>query len=224
MSGTPVLRCAEVRALEQRAIQTVGIPSIVLMENAGRGIAELMLSLGIRGKVAICCGKGNNGGDGLVVARHLDNRHIPISVMVFGKPAELSPDAAVNYRILTGSGVKVDIHSSGTLDVEAIRADLHDADWIVDALFGTGLSGPLRSPFAELVGLINDSPARVMAADIPSGLDGDTGQPLGPTVRAEHTATLLAWKTGLAQEAAKEWVGQVHLVDIGLPRRLLEGA
>src|SRR5437867_3826097 len=216
----PILSCAEVREREGRAIRSLAMPSLLLMENAGRNIADLLVSLGINGKVAICCGKGNNGGDGLVVARHLDNWQIPVQVLLFANPDELSPDAAVNHRILAGSGVKVEVHT-GKLDRETIRVDLATSDWVVDALFGTGLSGPLRSPFDEIVALINDGPAKVLAVDIPSGLDGDTGKPLGPTVRAHHTATMLAWKTGFVQEAAREWLGQVHLIDIGLPRRFL---
>ena len=218
----PILSCAEVREREGRAIAALGMPSLLLMENAGRNIADLLVSLGISGKVAICCGKGNNGGDGLVVARHLDNWHIPVQVLLFGKPEELSPDSAVNYRILTGSGVKVDVHAAPEPDLETLRVDLATSDWIMDALFGTGLSGPVREPFDRVIAAMNASPAPLLAVDIPSGLDCDTGRPLGPTVRADHTATLLAWKVGFVQEAAREWIGQVHLVDIGLPRRLLE--
>jgi NAD(P)H-hydrate epimerase len=217
----PILSCAAVRERESRAIRSLGMPSLLLMENAGRNIAELLVSLGISGKVAICCGKGNNGGDGLVIARHLDNWQIPVQVLLFANPDELSLDAAVNYRILAGSGVKAVVHA-GELDRESIRVDLATSDWVVDALFGTGLSGPLRSPFDEIVAIINDSPAKVLAVDIPSGLDGDTGKPLGSTVRAHHTATMLAWKTSFVQEAAREWLGQVHLIDIGLPRHFLE--
>jgi NAD(P)H-hydrate epimerase len=219
--SVPILSCAEVRALEARAIQTLGISSLILMENAGRGIAELLHSLGISGKVAICCGKGNNGGDGLVVARHLDARQVPVQVLLFARPDELSPDSAANYHILDRAGIRVDVHAYGKLDTETLRADLTAADWIVDCLFGTGLSGPLRDPFDTIVRVINDSPARVMAADIPSGLDGDTGQPLGPTVRAHHTATLLAWKKGFLSESARPWTGQVHLIPIGLPHSFL---
>ena len=220
MTAFPILSCAEVREREGRAIRELGLPSLLLMENAGRNIAELLVSLGISGKVAICCGKGNNGGDGLVIARRLDNWQIPVQVLLFAPPDQLSSDAAVNYRILSGSGVKVEVHE-GELDRERARIDLATSDWVVDALFGTGLSGPLRTPFDEIVALINDSPAKVLAVDIPSGLDGDTGKPLGPTVRAHHTATMLAWKKGFVQESAREWLGQVHLIDIGLPRRFL---
>jgi NAD(P)H-hydrate epimerase len=212
----PALPCAEVRAREQRAIRELGMPSLLLMENAGRNVAELLLSLGVAGEVVICCGKGNNGGDGLVMARHLDNRAIPVRVLLFARPEELSPDAAVNYRILAGSGLTPEVHATAPGE-DAFAG----ADWIVDALFGTGLSGPLRPPFDAVVGRINESGAKVLAVDIPSGLDGDTGRPLGPTARANHTATLLAMKVGFLNEAAREWTGAVHLIDIGLPRRFL---
>ena len=217
----PLLSCAEVRDLDRRAIEELGMPSLVLMENAGRGVAELLLSLGVRGRVVICCGKGNNGGDGLVLARHLDNREVPVRVLLFARPEDLTPDASLNYRVLTGSSVAVTVHAEKTLDAEAVRGELASAAWVVDALFGTGMRGPLRAPFDTLVGLINDSGAKVLAVDIPSGLDGDTGQPLGPTVRAAHTGTLIAWKTGFTQPHARAWTGQVHLIDTGLPRRLL---
>jgi NAD(P)H-hydrate epimerase len=167
--------------------------------------------------VVVCCGKGNNGGDGLVIARHLDNAGHRVHVLLFGRPDELSPDSAVNHRALQGSGVTVDVLAGESLDRERVRVELATSEWVVDALFGTGLRGPLKSPFDVLVEQINDSPAKVLAVDIPSGLDGDTGQPLGPTVIAKHTATLLALKKGLVEPASKPWVGQLHLIDIGLP-------
>ena len=143
---SPLLSCAEVRDLEARAIRELEMPSLLLMENAGRSAAELLLSLGVRRKAVILCGKGNNGGDGLVIARHLDNRRTPLQVILFADPDELSPDAAVNYRILTRGGVPVDVRPGKTIDREQLRADLA-TDWVVDALFGTGLKGPLRAPF-----------------------------------------------------------------------------
>jgi NAD(P)H-hydrate epimerase len=212
----------EVRRVDRRAIEEYGVPGVVLMENAGRGSAELLRRLGIHGRVAVCCGKGNNGGDGFVLARHLDNHHIPIKVLLFADPDELSGDAAVHYRILTHSELPIRIHSTTSLNHDAVRSDLVGAEWIVDALFGTGLAGAVRPPFAALIDLINTCAARVLAVDIPSGLDCDTGQPLGPTIRAEHTATFVALKKGFTNPAAREWLGQVHVLDIGAPRRLLE--
>src|SRR5262245_34382044 len=222
---SPVISCAEVRALEQRAIKELGLPSIVLMENAGRNLAELLLSLGSRdsgpGKVVVCCGRGNNGGDGMVLARHLDNRQVNVRVLLFGRPEELTPDPALNWQVLTRSGVSVEVCAGASHALGRLRDELATAEWIVDALFGTGLRGPLRAPFDAIVGLINESTARVLAADIPSGLDGDSGRPPGPTVRAQHTGTFLAVKAGFVQPESREWTGEVHLLDIGLPRRFL---
>jgi NAD(P)H-hydrate epimerase len=211
----------EVRAIDRRAIEEFGVPGVVLMENAGRGTAELLRALGVKGPVLICCGKGNNGGDGFVIARHLDIQQVATTVLLFARPEELTGDAATNYRIIARAGLPIEVHAGPELDPEAVRRRLANADWVVDALFGTGLSGPVKPPFDQIITAINASGARVLAVDIPSGLDCDTGKPLGPTVRAEHTATFVAHKKGFANAEAAEWLGQVHVVGIGAPRRLL---
>src|SRR5262249_59222971 len=115
----------------------------------------------------------------------------------------------------------IEVLTGGSPDLERVRGELATTEWAVDALFGTGLRGPLRAPFDAVVGLINESTARVLAVDIPSGLDGDTGRPLGPTVRAQHTGTFLAVKAGFVQPESHEWTREVHLIHIGLPRRYL---
>jgi NAD(P)H-hydrate epimerase len=212
----------EARELDRRAMEEYGVPGLVLMENAGRGMAELLLSLGARRPVVVCCGPGNNGGDGFVIARHLDNAAVPVRVLFFGKPERLPGDAAVNYRILLKSGVPLKVHPEDQ-DEGTLTAALGGAEWVVDALFGSGMKGPLRPPFDRVVAAINAGPGRVFAVDIPSGLDCDTGKPMGPTVRAHHTATVVAPKKGFAEPAAREWLGQVHVVGMGAPRRLLEG-
>jgi NAD(P)H-hydrate epimerase len=212
----------EVRALDRRAIEEFGVPGIVLMENAGRGAAEVLVSLGCKGPVVICCGKGNNGGDGFVIARHLDNRQIPVRVLLFADPGRLEGDAAVNYQIIARSGLEISIYDGEFLKDTQLRFELAKVEWIVDALFGTGLTGAVRKPFDQIIQCINDAHRRVLAVDIPSGLDRDTGQPLGPTVRAEHTVTFVAEKKGFANPQAKTWIGRVHVVDIGAPRRLLD--
>jgi NAD(P)H-hydrate epimerase len=191
------------------------------MENAGRGAAELLLALGSRGPVVICCGKGNNGGDGFVIARHLDNRRVPVHVLLFCSPDELTGDAAINYQIIHRSGQPITVYAQKDCDLSAVRRELATAEWVVDALFGTGLSGPVRAPFDQIITAINESKARVLAVDIPSGLDCDTGRPLGATVRAHHTATFVAQKKGFAEPSAREWLGEVHVIDIGAPRCLL---
>jgi NAD(P)H-hydrate epimerase len=217
-----LLTRAESRELDRRAMDEFGVPGVVLMENAGRGMAELLRALGVRGPVVLCCGKGNNGGDGFVIARHLDNAGVRVRVLLFADPEELSGDAAVNYRILARGGVPVEVFAGPQLDEGKLRAELAVADWVVDALFGSGLSGPVRPPFDRVISAINDAPGRVFAVDIPSGLDADTGRPMGAAVRAAHTATVAALKKGFLEPAAREWLGQVHVVDMGAPRRLLE--
>ncbi len=212
----------EVRGLDRRASEEYGLPGIVLMENAGRNTAELLLSLGIKGSVLVCCGKGNNGGDGFVIARHLDNHNVAVRVLLFARPEELTDDAATNYQVLSCSGVPIRVHAGEPLPEDEVRGELATSGWVVDALLGTGLSSPVRPPLDRVIGLVNDSGRRVLAVDLPSGLDCDTGRPLGVAVRAEHTATMAAWKKGFREQGAAAWTGQIHLIDIGVPRRLLE--
>lgn len=207
----------EMRALDRKAIEEIGIPATVLMENAGRGAAELLLRLGVHGRVVVCCGKGNNGGDGFVLARHLRNQQIRVHVLLFASPEELSADAKLPYEVLKRSAVPIVTFDSNPFNRAQLELELATAEWVVDALFGTGLRGPLQSPHDEVIAAINASRARVLALDIPSGLDCDTGEPLGTAVRAEHTATFAAWKRGFADAKALAWLGRVHLVELGIP-------
>lgn len=203
----------EVRAFDRRATENWGVPGVILMENAGRGAAEVLLALEPQGLVTICCGKGNNGGDGFVMARHLVTRHVAIRVLLFARPEELRGDAATHFTCLSRLGIPLEIQPTAT----RCRALFATSEWLADALFGTGLTGPIRTPFAEVVEEINLSRTPVLAVDLPSGLDCDTGEPLGPTVRAAHTVTFVAFKKGFAQPAAADWLGQVHVVNIGVP-------
>lgn len=205
----------EVRAIDQRALEEFAVPGVILMENAGRGAAELLVGLGARGPVAICCGKGNNGGDGLVMARHLDNRGIAVRVLLFARPEEVTGDAAINLEIVKRSGLP--------LLVQPDLAELAPADWIVDALFGTGLVGPVRPPFDAVIQAINASGRPVLAVDIPSGLDCDTGLSPGVTVKATQTATFVASKIGFANPEAAAYLGRVHVIEIGAPRACFPG-
>src|SRR5207249_578169 len=120
---------------------------------------------------------------------------------LFARPEELTGDAAVNYRIIARAGLPIGIYAGNELDQEALRRQLSGAAWVVDALFGTGLTGAVRPPFDQVIAAINGGSARVMAVDIPSGLDCDTGEPLGPTVRADFTATFLSQKKGFSEPA-----------------------
>lgn len=210
----------QTRDLERHAIQGLGIPASVLMENAGRGAAYVLLGLGIHGPVAICCGKGNNGGDGLVLARHLANAEVAATVHLFANPGDLSEEAARQYRILQGAGLPAHVWDLIALDESDLAKTLGRAEWVVDGLFGTGLTGPVRPPFDRIITTINASPAAVFALDIPSGLDADTGEPQGATIRARATATFLAPKAGFANPVARHFAGRVQVVDIGVPNTM----
>ena len=211
----------EVREVDRRAMQEYGMSGLVLMENAGRGCASVLLGLGCTGPVAIVCGKGNNAGDGFVIARHLDLAGVSVRVVLLGVPGELRGDAAANYSILAKCGVPI-CDLSQAFDTAAFDAQLADCEWIVDALLGTGARGAPHSALAEAIRRINSAPALRLAVDLPSGLDCDTGEPSEPTVRVHHTCTFVARKLGFTNPRAAEYLGQVHVVDIGAPRQLLE--
>lgn len=220
MKLRPVLR-EEVRSIDREAVREYGMPSVCLMENAGRGLADLLERLGISGPVVICAGKGNNGGDGYVLARHLDYRGHEVHVLVFAEAASLEGDALTNYEIARRAGIAVE-HIGGRPDAASLRERLTDAAWIVDGLLGTGIRGSVRAPYDVIIETINAAGRPTLAIDIPSGLDCDTGRPLGVAVRARHTATFVAPKKGFSAPGATSYTGTVHVLDIGAPRRLLE--
>jgi NAD(P)H-hydrate epimerase len=211
----------EVREIDRRAMEEFGMPGIVLMENAGRGCVDVLLSLGCEGPVVIVCGKGNNAGDGFVIARHLDIRGVAVKLLLIGAPNELRGDAATNYAMVAKSGLPIADYSK-QFDAARFEAELKGAEWIVDALLGTGSTGAPRAPMDAAIRLMNDIRAKRLAVDLPSGLDCDTGEPAEPTIRADHTCTFVAEKVGFACAAALSYVGRVHVVDIGAPRRLIE--
>jgi NAD(P)H-hydrate epimerase len=212
---------SQVREIDRRATAEFGLSGLVLMENAGRGCVDLLGRLGCRGPVAIVCGKGNNAGDGFVIARHLDLRGIAVRVLLLGSPADLAGDAAANYAVLATCTVTLVVWSRD-LSAALFAAELGGCEWIVDALRGTGAPGAPRPPWDEVICTMNAAPARKLAIDLPSGLDCDTGMPAEPTFRADHTATFVAPKIGFRNPAAMQYLGQVHVLDIGAPRKLIE--
>ncbi len=211
----------QVRRLDQRATSEYGLSGLVLMENAGRGVADLLCTLADGGRTIICCGKGNNGGDGFVVARHLDLRHVPVEVLCFADSAILTGDAAANYRVLAKSAVPIRVFS-GEPDATELDATFSAAAWIVDALLGTGSTGDPRPPLDRVIERINAAGKPILAVDLPSGFDCDTGRPAHPTIRATHTCTFVAAKPGFFVSGAAEYTGQLHIADIGAPRKLVE--
>ncbi len=214
------LSCAKVREIDRQAIEEYGIPSVVLMENAGRGCTDVLCQLGIRGPVVICCGKGNNAGDGLVIARHLDLRGFQVHILFWSDPAELTGDAQLNYSIVRQAGLNIET-SPDAASPQWLADRLADADWIIDALLGTGARGEPRAPYDVVIDQLNGHSARKLAVDIPSGLDCDSGTAASHTFRADHTCTFVVAKAGLVADGADVWAGQLHVLDIGAPRKLL---
>ena len=209
------------RQLDRRAMEDYGMSGLVLMENAGRGVADKLCELAIGGPVVVCCGRGNNGGDGFVVARHLDLRGYPVRVLVWADPDRLSGDAAANFRILRKTEVAIDCFAAAH-DPARLEEALTGAAWVVDALLGTGARGEPRAPLDAVIDQLNAAEAPKLAVDLPSGLDGDTGQAARHTVRAAHTCTFVAPKPGFFQPGAEQYTGQVHVLDIGAPRKLVD--
>ena len=215
---SPLTR-AEARAIDAWALQILGLPTLVLMENAGRGAAEWLVELGgVGSRVVVVCGPGNNGGDGAVVARHLHNVGMSVRVAWLAPPDRLSPDAAVQHRALTGLGVDQRIWGD-PVDRAEVEVLLQGADWVVDALFGTGLTRPVEGSYRGVIRAMNESGKPILALDIPSGLDADTGLPLGQAVRAKATATFVAPKLGFSAEGAAGYTGEVRVIGIGVPDR-----
>lgn len=223
--STSTLTRDQARELDRRATAEYGIPSLVLMESAGRGLADRLLQFGpglpSGTHVVICCGRGNNAGDGFVLARHLDLRGVPMRVLIWGDPAELKGDAATNYQILSKSDVSTEIFADGHNPARLSRL-LADASWIVDALLGTGSRGAPRPPLDAVIRKLNEHAAPKLAVDLPSGLDCDTGVAADPTIVAAHTLTFVACKPGFLAPGADRFTGQVHVLDIGAPRKLVE--
>jgi NAD(P)H-hydrate epimerase len=244
----------EVRRLDVQAATQLALPTLLLMENAGRGAAGWLAELSgaippdaggrpvlasvttgvldsshglALAKVLILCGPGNNGGDGAVVARHLNAWGFPVRVLWFTQSDQLRGDAAAQWNILQRSNIEqsncFDAPPIGTgLDDTRLSEIMSQADWIVDGVLGTGLSRPVEGPLKTVIDLMNQSGKPIFALDLPSGLDADTGEPLGVAVRACATATFVSAKMGFGLACARDYIGKVAVIDIGLPRCLLE--
>lgn len=218
--NVPVATREVVREIDRCAVEEYHVPGVLLMENAGRGVADVLCELGIKGPVVICCGRGNNAGDGLVIARHLDLRGYATRLLFWSDPGELDGDARQNWDIARRAELPLHVLPAHH-DEAAFAKHLDGADWIVDALLGTGARGAPRPPLDRVIEQLNAHGAKKLAVDIPSGLDCDSGQPAHPCFRADHTCTFVAAKPGLVVPGAQPWVGHLHVLDIGAPRRLL---
>ncbi len=202
------------RKLDEISIKKYGIPSVVLMENAGRGAALRILGLIKKNqKILIICGSGNNGGDGFVVARHLANQGIKVGVIFLGNVKKLTPDAKINYGII--KRMKISINTAKQLKPLLLKSNL-----IIDGIFGTGLTRPIEGELAEVVESINHSKKPVVSLDIPSGLNGKTGKVMGSAIKAKETVTFGAPKTGFYKNDGPRHAGKITIVDISIPQAL----
>jgi len=215
----------EMLELDRKAIEEYKIPGIVLMENAGRNVVEEILKMlddPQQAKVAILCGKGNNGGDGFVIARHLHNNGISVDVFLVARVSDIlkDGDTGTNLQILLNMKIPV----KEILDIQGVNnilKELNDCNILVDALFGTGLSGDVREPFRTLINGVNNLNKPIVSVDIPSGLDCNTGKILGTAIKATKTVTFAVAKKGFYLGDGPSLTGKVLVSNISIPRELI---
>jgi hydroxyethylthiazole kinase-like uncharacterized protein yjeF len=220
-----VLTAAQMREADRRTIDVIGVPSVVLMENAGRQVVSAMeAAFGelADSRVAILAGRGNNGGDGFVVARTLAQRGVDVHTYVIGDTNDIRGDARLNLDILERLVLPV-IGIATNEDWKRHEGEILAADVIVDALFGTGLATPLSGLYETVVDDVNDSDVPVVAVDIPSGLSADQREPIGPHIFATLTVTMATPKYPLVLPPSEDAVGTLVVADIGIPREVIDG-
>ena len=222
-----VLNRQQSRMIDKVAIEQFGIHSLMLMENAGRQCVDCMMLNQLNGPVVIACGPGNNGGDGFVIARHLRIRSISTRVILVGSPSKLSGDALTNFEILKKTKCEI-IHIETTNLLKNQRellafVDGQSVEWIVDALLGTGGKGPARSPIREIIQVINTINCRILAVDIPSGMDCDEGVIDSQfTISATLNCSFVSKKPYHTIDSAKALCGAVKVLDIGVPDEVIQ--
>lgn len=222
----------QMKALDRIAIEEVGIPALVLMEVAGRAVADAVYELyeEAPGPVLAVAGSGNNGGDAVVAARHLSERGVPVELVVLGHPAKVSPDLQLELEIASTLGLDATfLDGASAKDDETddvvgaqLRAMAERASYAIDGIFGTGLSRPVEGMYASAIGALGFDDLFVVSADIPSGIDADTGQVLGVAVEADLTVTFQFAKLGHVLHPGRSYSGEVRVVDIGIPASRLD--
>ena len=218
----PVLSRAQMRAYDKFAIETCHVPGVVLMENAGRGAADVIARIaGADARIVIVCGAGNNGGDGFALGRHLLSREFEVHCFLLAPSEKVTGDARINHDAYIDLGGHYTELPPGK-ELGPLEDELSRATMAVDALFGTGLTRPIEGHLKDVIEVINQFQIHRVALDIPSGLDADTGTPLGVAVRAHDTVTFGCLKMGLLTPEGARLSGHVHVVDLGVPSMVLD--
>lgn len=214
----------QMQEADRRAINTLGIPGCVLMYNAGKSVVDLILQRyaqpGSQKTVGILCGKGNNGGDGFVIAHLLSLAGVVVRVICLAQPDAYVGDALTYLNLCRREKLNV-LFPTNQDEMVSLTAELKDCDLIVDALLGTGTRGQVRDPFASVIKAIPQG-IPIVAVDLPSGMNGDTGEICGVAVKACQTVTFAAAKQGLLGK--EEWTGELIVADIGIPSICLDDA
>lgn len=220
----PSVTVDQMREVDRLAVEEFSLSVAMMMENASRGIAVMcgrLLGGSVKDKkILVLAGKGNNGGDGLGAARHLINYGAEVVCILASPSKELTVDAKRQYQVL--SKIKANVLDFAELSPSQLKKYFDNADLIVDALLGYSLKGRPREPYATLIKLANQSGKKTLAVDMPSGLLGDTGEALEPTITATTTLTLALPKAGLTKEKATDHVGDLYLLDLSIPKQVYE--
>lgn len=200
----------EMQELDRNTIEDFCVPSIILMENAGRRVSEVavdMLKSASHTKIAVFCGMGNNGGDGFVAGRYLARQGAEVYIYIIGDKSRIKNDPVVNLNILEKMGVRIEKAKPGLKP---------EADLIIDAIFGIGLKGEVKEPARSIIAELNKNKAPILSVDVPSGLDADTGEALGEAVKAKKTVTMQVPKKGFYINKGPEHVGEIVIADVGI--------
>lgn len=208
------ISCKEMKAMDSYTIENIGVPSIVLMENAALKVIK-NIPIENAEKFTVVCGVGNNGGDGLAVARHIILNGKKVDLYILGNLDKATNDFNINLNILKNMDVEF-IHIKGTNELNRLKNSLINNDITIDAIFGIGLTRNVEGTYKEVISLINEHSKYIISVDIPSGLDGDTGEVLGIAVKANKTVTFHLAKKGLIQN--KEYTGELIVESIGIPK------
>ena len=224
MNNIPVVTVAQMREVDRVMVDEIGTSILMMMENASRNIAVLarkLLGGSVRSKrIVIFCGKGNNGGDGLGAARHLINFGGEVTCILSERKENLGGNTRAQFNIL--KNIDAAIIEFSNEQVNLIQEKTKNSDLIIDALLGYNLQGDPREPIASLINLSNNAGIPILAVDVPSGLDGNTGQPHLPTIKADTTITIALPKVGLMTEKAKEYVGKLYVADLSVPKEVYD--